>query len=180
MLVLDEEQTRAALAWPTLIEAIAKMFAGGCVMPVRHHHDMEVPGESNATLLLMPAWLPGQYMGVKMVSVFPGNAGRAMPAIFRTYLLCSGKTGEMLAAIDGGELTARRTAATFGARGAISRARRCRGAAGLRHWTAVAQPDPSACRRTGLETDRHMGPRLQQDGARGGRSAGAWFKRAGY
>jgi ornithine cyclodeaminase len=112
MLVLDEEQTRAALPWPTLIEAIAKMFAGGCVMPVRHHHDMEVPGESNATLLLMPAWLPGHYMGVKMVSVFPGNAGRALPAIFGTYLLSSGRTGEMLAVIDGGELTARRTAAT--------------------------------------------------------------------
>ncbi|WFU01848.1 ornithine cyclodeaminase family protein [Rhizobium sp. CB3171] len=112
MLVLDEEQTRAALAWPALIEAIATMFAGGCVMPVRHHHDMEVPGESHATLLLMPAWLPGQYMGVKMVSVFPDNASRALPAIFGTYLLSSGKTGEMLAAIDGGELTARRTAAT--------------------------------------------------------------------
>ncbi|WFU08952.1 ornithine cyclodeaminase family protein [Rhizobium sp. CB3090] len=112
MLVLDEEQTRAALAWPALIEAIATMFAGGCVMPVRHHHDMEVPGESNATLLLMPAWLPGQYMGVKMVSVFPGNAGRGLPAIFGTYLLSSGRTGEMLAVIDGGELTARRTAAT--------------------------------------------------------------------
>ncbi|MFS8114692.1 ornithine cyclodeaminase family protein [Rhizobium jaguaris] len=112
MLVLDEEQTRAALAWPALIAAIAKMFAGDCVMPVRHHHDVEVPGESNATLLLMPAWLPGQYVGVKMVSVFPGNAGRALPAIFGTYLLSSGRTGEMLAAIDGGELTARRTAAT--------------------------------------------------------------------
>ncbi|MBB5576839.1 MULTISPECIES: ornithine cyclodeaminase family protein [Rhizobium] len=112
MLVLDEEQTRSALALPALIEAIATMFAGGCVMPVRHHHDMEVPGESNATLLLMPAWLPGQYMGVKMVSVFPGNAGRTLPAIFGTYLLSSGRTGEMLAAIDGGELTARRTAAT--------------------------------------------------------------------
>ncbi|MEF0940603.1 ornithine cyclodeaminase family protein [Rhizobium sp. BR 362] len=112
MLVLDEEQTRAALAWPALIEAIATMFAGGCVMPVRHHHDMEVPGESNATLLLMPAWLPGRYMGVKMVSVFPDNAGRGLPAIFGTYLLSSGRTGEMLAAIDGGELTARRTAAT--------------------------------------------------------------------
>jgi ornithine cyclodeaminase/alanine dehydrogenase-like protein (mu-crystallin family) len=112
MLVLDEEQTRAALAWPALIEAIAAMFAGDCVMPVRHHHDMEVPGESDATLLLMPAWLPGQYTGVKMVSVFPDNASRALPAIFGTYLLSSGKTGEMLAAIDGGELTARRTAAT--------------------------------------------------------------------
>ncbi|MBB4570462.1 ornithine cyclodeaminase family protein [Rhizobium leucaenae] len=112
MLVLNEEQTRTALAWPALIEAIATMFAGSCVMPVRHHHDMEVPGESDATLLLMPAWLPGQYMGVKMVSVFPDNAERGLPAIFGTYLLSSGRTGEMLAAIDGGELTARRTAAT--------------------------------------------------------------------
>lgn len=112
MLVLNEEQTRTALAWPALIEAIASMFTGDCVMPVRHHHDMEVPGESDATLLLMPAWLPGHYMGVKMVSVFPDNATRALPAIFGTYLLSSGKTGEMLAVIDGGELTARRTAAT--------------------------------------------------------------------
>ena len=112
MLVLNEEQTRAALAWPALIEAIASMFTGDCVMPVRHHHNMEVPGENDATLLLMPAWLPGRYMGVKMVSVFPDNATRALPAIFGTYLLSSGKTGEMLAVVDGGELTARRTAAT--------------------------------------------------------------------
>ncbi|PKA39326.1 ornithine cyclodeaminase family protein [Rhizobium sullae] len=112
MLVLDGERTRAALPWGELIDAIAAMFAGECVMPVRHHHDMEVPGEEEATLLLMPAWVPGRYAGVKMVSVFPGNAKRALPAIFGTYLLSSGTTGEMLAAIDGGELTARRTAAT--------------------------------------------------------------------
>ncbi|NLS05932.1 ornithine cyclodeaminase family protein [Rhizobium sp. P32RR-XVIII] len=112
MLVLDETRTRAALPWAELIEAIAAMFNDGCIMPVRHHHDMDVPGEENATLLLMPAWVPGRYAGVKMVSVFPGNAMRAIPAIFGTYLLSSGATGEMLAAIDGGELTARRTAAT--------------------------------------------------------------------
>ncbi|MBX5169143.1 ornithine cyclodeaminase family protein [Rhizobium sp. NZLR1b] len=111
MLVLDEEQTRAALPWPELIEAIARMFQSECVMPVRHHHEMEVPGEESATLLLMPAWLPGHYVGVKTVSVFPGNMRRGLPAIFGTYLLSSGATGEMLSAIDGGELTARRTAA---------------------------------------------------------------------
>ncbi|MDE1995426.1 MAG: ornithine cyclodeaminase family protein [Rhizobiaceae bacterium] len=112
MLVLNEEQTRDALAWPTLIEAIAEMFCKSCVMPVRHHHDMEVPGEKAATLLLMPAWLPGHYTGVKILSLFPDNGLRALPAIFGTYMLSSGKTGEMLAVIDGGELTARRTAAT--------------------------------------------------------------------
>jgi ornithine cyclodeaminase len=73
---------------------------------------MEVPGERHATLLLMPAWVPGQYAGVKILSVFPDNAQRSLPAIFGTYLLSSAKTGQMLAAIEGGELTARRTAAT--------------------------------------------------------------------
>jgi ornithine cyclodeaminase len=112
MLVLDEKQTHDALPWPQLIDALATMFAGACVTPVRHHHDMEVPGERHATLLLMPAWVPGQYAGVKILSVFPDNAQRSLPAIFGTYLLSSAKTGQMLAAIEGGELTARRTAAT--------------------------------------------------------------------
>ena len=112
MLVLDELQTRDALGWPDLVEAIATMFRTGCIMPIRHHHHMEVPGENDATLLLMPAWQPGAYSGVKVLSLFPDNAMRSLPAIFGTYLLSSGKTGEMLAIIDGGELTARRTAAT--------------------------------------------------------------------
>lgn len=112
MLVLNEDETRRALPWPALIGAIENMFRVGCETPLRHHHDVEVPGERNATLLMMPAWVPGSYLGVKILSVFPDNAQRALPAIFGTYLLSSGKTGEMLAAIEGGELTARRTAAT--------------------------------------------------------------------
>jgi len=112
MLVLNQEETRHALQWPALIDAIESMFKSGCVMPVRHHHDVEVPGENAATLLMMPAWVPGSYMGAKILSVFPDNSLRSLPAIFGTYLLSSGKTGEMLAAIEGGELTARRTAAT--------------------------------------------------------------------
>ncbi|WP_284215164.1 MULTISPECIES: ornithine cyclodeaminase family protein, partial [Alphaproteobacteria] len=35
-----------------------------------------------------------------------------LPAIYGSYILSSGKTGKMLAVVDGGELTARRTAAT--------------------------------------------------------------------
>lgn len=111
MLVLDAAQTRAALPWDGLVTALGDMFANGCTMPVRHHHDVEVPGEADATLLLMPAWQPGAYIGVKMVSVFPGNQNRGLPAIHGSYLLSSGKTGELLAIVDGGELTARRTAA---------------------------------------------------------------------
>lgn len=111
MLYLDETRTREALAYRPLIDALARMFAGGCVMPVRHHHGVAVPGEEEATLLLMPAWVPGAYMGLKMVSVFPGNGKRGLPAVAGTYLLSDGRTGELLAILDGGELTARRTAA---------------------------------------------------------------------
>ena len=111
MLILNTEETRAALPWGALIKAVEAMFAGRCIQPVRHHHDVEVPGEAAATLLLMPAWVPGQYIGVKLVSVFPDNHTRGLPAIFGSYLLSSGKTGELLAVLDGGELTARRTAA---------------------------------------------------------------------
>ncbi len=111
MLVLNEAETRAALPWGALIEALRTMFREGCEMPVRHHHDVAVPEEASATLLLMPAWQPGQYIGVKMVSVFPGNTDRGLPAIYGSYLLSSGKTGQLLAILDGAELTARRTAA---------------------------------------------------------------------
>ena len=111
MLVLNEAETRAALPWGALIKALRTMFREGCEMPVRHHHDVAVPGEAAATLLLMPAWQPGSYIGVKMVSVFPGNTDRGLPAIHGSYLLSSGETGQLLAILDGAELTARRTAA---------------------------------------------------------------------
>ncbi|AMN53657.1 MULTISPECIES: ornithine cyclodeaminase family protein [Stappiaceae] len=111
MLLLTEDQTRDALPYPDLIDALAKMFRSGCVMPTRHHHDMEIPGEPDATVLLMPAWVPGGYAGVKVVNVVPGNSERNLPAISAQYLLSDARTGEMLALIDGGELTARRTAA---------------------------------------------------------------------
>lgn len=111
MLVLDEAETRNALPFPSLIDALDRVFRSDAQAPVRHHHGMEVPGEPEATLLLMPAWVPGRYFGVKMVSVFPGNMSRGLPSIYGSYLLSSGVTGELLAILDGGELTSRRTAA---------------------------------------------------------------------
>jgi ornithine cyclodeaminase/alanine dehydrogenase-like protein (mu-crystallin family) len=111
MIVFDEAQTRAALPYPELIDALADMFAQGCEMPVRHHHEIGVRGEPDATLLLMPAWQAGKYLGVKIATVFPGNAGRGQPAINASYVLISARTGQVVALLDGGELTARRTAA---------------------------------------------------------------------
>jgi ornithine cyclodeaminase/alanine dehydrogenase-like protein (mu-crystallin family) len=109
--IINEAETRAALPWPALIEGLCRMFVTGCEMPLRHHHEVAVPGEECGTLLLMPAWVPGDFIGVKMVTVIPGNSARGLPAISGAYLLSSGATGSLLAVIDGAELTARRTAA---------------------------------------------------------------------
>ncbi len=111
MLLLSQDETRAALPFARLVDALQDMFESGCEMPVRHHHDMKVPGEPDATMLLMPAWVPGKFSGVKIVNVMPGNSDRGLPAISAEYLLSDGQTGEMLALVNGGELTARRTAA---------------------------------------------------------------------
>ena len=108
---LDAEAVRAATPWPALIATLREFFREGCVLPQRHHHTVEVPGERDATLLLMPAWRTGVALGVKVVTVVPGNDARGLPAVAGLYLLLSGTTGEPLALIDGAELTARRTAA---------------------------------------------------------------------
>lgn len=111
MLTIDEEGVRRLLEFGPLVDAIREMFTKDCVMPVRHHHTIAVPGEPDATALLMPAWTVGEYLGVKLVNVFPGNAARGIPAVSGVYVLFSGMTGQAVALVDGGELTARRTAA---------------------------------------------------------------------
>jgi ornithine cyclodeaminase len=108
---MNGDETRAALPWPDLIDGLGAMFKMGCEMPLRHHHSVGVPGEEPGTLLLMPAWRPGTYIGVKMVRVVPGNSARGLASINDAYLLSSGATGALLAVLDGAELTARRTAA---------------------------------------------------------------------
>ncbi len=106
----------AALDFPALIDALAESFRGGFHAPQRHHHEIERAGEPAATALLMPAWTTlgaaaGEYLGVKIVNVFPGNAARGLPAVHGLYVLQSGATGEALATMDGTRLTLWRTAA---------------------------------------------------------------------
>ncbi len=109
---LTAEQLQQALPWNSLISALRAIFARDDVhAPVRHHHAIEVPGEPQATLLLMPAWIEGEFLGVKQVNVFPGNSARQLPGLSSHYQLSCGRSGQPLLWLDGNELTARRTAA---------------------------------------------------------------------
>lgn len=110
MNVISAQQVEAALDWESLIERLRQAFRRGLEAPARHHH--EIPGDgTGGTLLIMPAWDPGRHIGVKLVTVFPGNGEFGLPAIMGAYLLNDGRTGRPLALIDGPMLTVKRTAA---------------------------------------------------------------------
>ncbi len=114
MRVVSADEIDRVLTFPALIEALRDAFRSDISVPVRHHHEIARAGAATATHLLMPAWTNasgGNFLGIKVVNVFPDNGQRGLPSIYGTYLLMSGETGETLAAIDGTRLTAWRTAA---------------------------------------------------------------------
>lgn len=111
MRVIAASEVEAALDYPSLVERLRQAFRRDIDVPLRHHHDIEVTGGNAATLLLMPAWQADRHIGVKMVTVFPDNGEKSLPAIMGIYVLLDGKTGSPLALIDGPKLTVKRTAA---------------------------------------------------------------------
>jgi len=109
----DAAAVSDATPWPALIEAIAATLADpAAAAPERHVHPLPLPGGVEGSVLVMPAWRSGDVVGVKAVTYFPTNAGTPTPTINAGYLLFDGGSGRLLAALDGDELTVRRTAAT--------------------------------------------------------------------
>jgi ornithine cyclodeaminase len=119
MRIIPAADIADVLTYPELIETLRSAFRAGAVTPVRHHHTVRLPDQSDATLLLMPSWTDFSaqghsdrgYLGVKIVSVFPDNSSRDRATVSGVYLLMSGRSGEPLALIDGKSLTLWRTAA---------------------------------------------------------------------
>lgn len=66
-------------------------------------------------VLFMPAYIPKtRGIGIKTVSVFPGNVTKNIPTVTAQILLINPDTGEVLCIIDGGIVTALRTGAVSG------------------------------------------------------------------
>lgn len=110
--LLGKAQIEAALDWDRLIAELRQWFrAGGVEAPERQVLSMQQPDGSEASLLIMPAWVPGGAIGVKVVTFLPENAQAGRPTINAGYLLFDGETGQMKAAMEADALTERRTAA---------------------------------------------------------------------
>jgi alanine dehydrogenase len=112
MRIITADDIARVLTYPALVEALAAAFRGDSAAPVRHHHTIP-QADSDATLLLMPAWTASgaRFVGCKIVTVFPDNAKLGKPSVDGSYILMSGETGAPLAVMDGRALTAWRTAA---------------------------------------------------------------------
>ena len=110
MIYIDFDSVHRLANVGSLVEPLRRAFLSDSVSPARSHYDLE-PFDEPRTLLLMPSWRPAGAIGVKIVTVVPGNAARGIPSVSAAYLLLSGQTGQPLAWIDGRALTLIRTAA---------------------------------------------------------------------
>lgn len=96
-----------------MVDILRKAFSSSHVLvPQRHHHDFPNPKEGkDSTMLLMPAWNPGEDGGVKIVTISPNNAKYDLPTIQGLYIYLDAQKGTPLALLDAKALTNKRTAA---------------------------------------------------------------------
>ena len=137
MRVITADEINRVLTYPALIEALREGFRADIELPLRHTHMIPQPSGSEAKYLLMPAWTRSgeRLVGCKIVTVYPDNAKLNKPAVFGSYLLISGETGEPLAVLDGTVLTVWRTACASALAASDLRARLPR----ISSWSAQAR-----------------------------------------
>jgi ornithine cyclodeaminase/alanine dehydrogenase-like protein (mu-crystallin family) len=105
--LLDADTLESCVSLPHLIQALRLAFAGSLEAPARSHYTI---GQNS--LLVMPAWDPGEYTGAKLVTIHRGNRERGLPTIHGLYVLFDGASGVPKAVLDGRVLTLLRTGAT--------------------------------------------------------------------
>lgn len=116
-LLLNRSDVQKLLTMPEAIDVVEKAFselAGGTAeMPDR---TVLIDPEVGGWIAFMPAYLKsGGALGTKSVTVYKNNPSKFnMPTTLATIVLLDQKTGQALAVMDGGFLTAVRTGAVSG------------------------------------------------------------------
>lgn len=112
-LLISQQEVRTLLAMDECIDvvrrALAELAGGEAIQPLRPV--MWLP-EMIGALGMMPGYLPSiDTIGIKTITVFPGNAGTPYDSHQGTVMLFDGEHGRLKAIIDATEITAIRTAA---------------------------------------------------------------------
>ena len=110
MEILDAKQTADRLPYKDLADSIREislaMGSGDAQAPPR----LVLPVQDGGVLLVMPA-TDEEISITKLVTVHPENPGRGLPTIQGEVVVMDASTGERLGLLEGGVVTARRTAA---------------------------------------------------------------------
>lgn len=116
MLILNQNEIKQLIAMDEAIEineiAYQSYSTGKSDVPLRYNMQL---GDSENFALFMPGYvseLAG--LGLKMVTIFPENVKRSLPATQGVILLCDVETGVPLALMDGTFITALRTGSGTG------------------------------------------------------------------
>jgi len=119
MLILTAEEVRQALPMEKAIDGMKTAFAalssGKAKAPIRTQLPIE---RHNAVSLFMSALVEDEHqpsLAVKIVSVFPNNPKRSLPLIHAAVVVLEADSGQPVALLEGGALTAIRTGAASGA-----------------------------------------------------------------
>lgn len=116
MLLLSQNDVRQAISMREAINAVETAYIhayqGKANTPLRTQIDCP---QAEGTMLFMPASMEElEGIGIKVVSVFPGNNALGKPTISAVMLLSDPQTGDPLAFMDAAFLTALRTGAGSG------------------------------------------------------------------
>lgn len=116
VLIINQDEVAELLPMGECIdvmaEALKTLGRGDGIVPLRPV--MWLP-EKVGALGMMPGYLGDtRSMGVKVVTVFPGNHGTEYDSHIGTVMLFEAEHGQLLALMDASEITAIRTAATSG------------------------------------------------------------------
>ena len=168
MLIITRSELQRLIPMERAIEAVAAAFvqlsAGQADVPLRHH--LAVP-PADALALIMPAYLaPSGALGVKLLTLFPHNAGGALPVIQAMLVLFDPTDGRALALMDGTYLTSLRTGAASGV--ATQQMARADAHTLVIFGAGAMAPDPAGY---------HCQPFLRASGSFSGNITRRWFAR---
>lgn len=109
MRIVDAGEVHRLCGWTELAASLAALHRKGEPLSARSELHFAGAKDQRDSFINLPAWLPGVALGLKSITVFPGN--NRLPAVQAVYLLFDGETGEPQAMIDGTAMTYRKTAA---------------------------------------------------------------------